>query len=247
MFLKVEEKNINQIHMDYEKAMGKLFRELNLKANQRDLIRAFILVSKGEKEFEASFAELAAVFSKKKENQSRPDTTARNAFKGLEKWQEESKMELIRVKSVGKRINNIKKGGKIEYVKTKYEFVMLDELVKVLHSDSENLDSAIKQVLEKIKTEYKPVEKTKKYHPLHNLKKAKNNIFTKLRRIFEYANEAGLKPMQKAEEILNEGLKILEELNAEQEDKQNRAKFIKNFESQFEQDKSSKEKEKVTE
>jgi hypothetical protein len=200
-------------YIKYEEALGKFFKQLDMKANQCQLIRAFILVSKGETEFEASFAELAGVFHKRKANESRPDSKARNAFKGLLKWQEEHKMELIRVLRKGQRIQN--DDGTIDYVKTKYEFVILDELVKVLHSNSEDLEAVIDQTLIKIKTKYKPVERTKAYHPRHLLRKAKKTIYTKLRKIFELAVQSGINPTEECQRVLNESWEIYNELEEE--------------------------------
>jgi hypothetical protein len=215
-------------YIKYEEALGKFFKELELNPNQCQLIRAFILVSKGETEFEASFAELANVFHKRKANESRPDSKARNAFKGLLKWQEEHQMELVRVLRKGQRIQN--DDGTIDYVKTKYEFVILDELVKVLHSNSKDLETVIKETLIKITAQYKPVEKTKAYHPRHLLRKAKKTIHTKLRKVFELATQSGINPAEECQRVLNESWKIYNELEEDWTEQQNREKYKAEFE-----------------
>lgn len=224
---KGKEDNIDS-YIKYEKALGNFFKELELKANQCQLIRAFMLVSKGETEFEASFAELSDVFRKRKSNQSRADSTARNAFKGLQSWQEEHQMELVRVLKKGHQIRN--NDGTIDYVKTKYEFVILNELVKVLHSNSENLETVINQTLVKIKAQYRPVEKTKAYNPRHLLRKAKNTIYTKLKRIFELATQAGADPTIECQKVLNDSWSIYNKLEEDWTEQQNREKYKAEFE-----------------
>ncbi|MCA1625697.1 MAG: hypothetical protein LC768_13735 [Acidobacteria bacterium] len=212
----------------YEEALGKFFKALDLKPNQCQLIRAFVLVSKGKTEFEASFAELAGVFHKRKANKSRPDSTARNAFKGLLKWQKEHQMELVRVLKPGHRVQN--DDGTFDCVKSKYEFVILDELVKVLHSNSEDLETVIDQTLTKIKAQYKPVEKTKAYHPRHLLKKAKKTISTKLRKVFELAVQSGVDPAEECQRVLNDSWNIYKELEEDWTEQQNREKYKAGFE-----------------
>jgi hypothetical protein len=215
-------------YIKYEAALGKLFKELDLKANHCQLIRAFILVSKGKPEFEASFAELGSIFNKSNEKQSRLDSKARNAFNGLEKWQAEHQMQLIRVLRKGKRVQNA--DGTIDYVKTKYEFVILNELVKVLHSNSEDLEKVIEQTLIKIKAQYKPVEKTKSYHPRHLLRKAKNTIYTKLGKVFELAIKAGIDPAEECQKVLNASWGIYNELEVDWTEQQNRERHKAEFE-----------------
>ncbi len=229
--------------INYEAALGKFFKELNLKANQCQLIRAFVLVSKGKKEFEASFAELGSVFNKKNENQCRPDSTARNAFKGLMKWQEEHKMELVRVLRKGQRTDN---NGMFTYIKTKYEFVILDELVAVLYSNSENLDSVIERTLIKIRQQYKPVAKAKSYHPNHSFRKAKKTIFTKIEVLFDLAIAAKTDPVSRCQKVLTECQEVLDRREGAWIQTQNREKFKEEFESLMSMNQEAKEQESVT-
>jgi hypothetical protein len=235
----MEEKvNLHKELINYEKAFGRFFKELDMKPNHCQLIRAFVLVSEGKTVFEASFADLASVFHKKELRNPRPDTNARNAFRTLLEWQEKHEIELIRVLKRGQRVE---KAGKYEYTKTQYEFVALEELVKVLYSDSESLESVVEEALIKIKAQYVPVKKARAYTPRHLLQKAKKTIYTKLERIFELAIRAGMHPTEECELMLRDSFKRLNELDDEYKEKQNRKEFINEFESKLDLEKRNLE------
>ncbi|MEK7723852.1 MAG: hypothetical protein AAB336_05855, partial [Acidobacteriota bacterium] len=74
------------------------------------------------------FTDLGNVYQKRN-SKSRVDSKARNAFKGLENWQNENQMQLIKVLAKGHKKND-KKTGQIDYVKSKYELSFLMNLSK---------------------------------------------------------------------------------------------------------------------
>jgi len=121
-------------YIKYEAKMLRIFRELQLKPNQCQLIRAFIVVSDGQPEFEASFSELEAITSKKGKSEKKT-ANVRNALKTLLEWQNKNQIELVRVLEKGKQITD--QDGRINYQKSKYRFILLNDLATVIYSDSE--------------------------------------------------------------------------------------------------------------
>lgn len=236
-----EKDNFFERVIEYEAKMMRLFKELGLKANQCQLIRAFIILSKGESEFEASFSEMDNLMQKAKNGNKK--RTSRYALNTLLDWQNENGFELIRVLRKGRRFTT--EEGTFDYSKSKYRFVVLKELVRILYSNAVNFDSEFDALMQTVKSEFKPVEKVKKHYPLHNLRKARKTVETKIKRIFELSKEAGLKPFDECMRLLSKCLNISEEMESEFQEKENRDKFIKNFEELLE-DESTQEKQEET-
>ena len=211
----------------YETKMMRLFKELELKANHQHLLRAFVIACKGEAEFEASFTELDSLMHKN----GKGSRKAANALKSLRKWQEEHGIELLRVVQPGQRKRVA--DGTFEYLKTKYRFVFLEEIINIFFHDSLNFEAALDELIEKLKAEYKGSVPKKKYSPKHNLKKAKNTIETKFRKAFELSMEAGLNPVNECRKIMDNIHNIFVELEAQTIGSDNRANFIMNFESKL--------------
>jgi hypothetical protein len=213
--------------ISYEAKMMKLFKELELKANQQQLLRAFVIACNGDTEFEASFTELDSLMHKK----GKGSRIAANALKTLGKWQEEHKIELVRVIQPGqrKRMDD----GTFEYLKTKFKFVFLEEIINVFYNDGADFEDALDELTKSVKAQFKGAVPKRKYHPRENLKRAKKTIETKFVRVYEFAMASGLNPVKQCQLVLENMHNILGELNAESTGKDNRAKFIMNFESKL--------------
>ena len=223
-----ERDNFFEKLINYEARMMQIFKELELKPNQCQLIRAFLIASKGKTEFEASFSELDALTNKKRKSEGKT-ANVRNALKTLLEWQDKNQIELIRVVRKGQQFKTNE--GIINYQKSKYRFILVSNLAEVLYSDSENFEIVFEELISKIRAEYKPALKLRKYHPNHNLTKVRKTIETKFKRTFELAKEAGKSPTYECKKVFRNVLNILRDLVIEETEKENREKFITEFES----------------
>jgi hypothetical protein len=109
----------------------------------------------------------------------------------------------------------------------------LAELAKTLADNPENIETVVKATIARLKEQFVPVEKAKKYHPRRFMRIAKNTIFTKLRKAFLLAVEAGDDPVSYCQNILNDGWQILNGMESEYSAYQAREQFIADFESQL--------------
>jgi hypothetical protein len=219
--------------INYERVFSELLRELRLKAAQCELIRAFLTVSDRETEFEASNSDLARILYKTDGNyDKRLNGRVGYALDALQKWQEKHKTTLVQVVQKGGRENS-DTTGKLQYYKTKYKFVLLEEINKEIHSDSDNAEAVIENTLAALKKEFVPAAEKTEYHPRHLMKKAKKTIFTKFRKAFEKSAEAGDDPVSYCQGIVDECQRTLNTLESERTVKQNTDRFIKEFESKF--------------
>lgn len=214
-------------YINYETKMTQIFSELQLKPNHRHLIRAFIMVSDGQTEFEASFSELEALTNKTGKSE-RKTANVRNALRTLLEWQDENRIELIRVVKKGERIP---KNGVINYKKSKYKFILLSDLARVIHADSERFKTVFDELIAKIRSDFKPTVKARKYYPLHSLQRARKTVVTKIKRVFELSKEAGINPVIECKRVLNNALKMFKDLEIEETYRENRESFITEFES----------------
>lgn len=223
-------KEETKLNLVYERALTELFNRLNLKANHRELIRGFILISNGNSQFEVSYSELAnLLFGNEQTRKEALRERVRNWIDSLLKWQEHNNLQLIRVLEKGSRIPT--DDGRYDYQKPRYEFVLLDELIKTLYSDSEALEAELEALLARLAEQYKPVEKPEKYHPHHQMRKDRRLILTKMRRLFSLSVEAGDNPVEYCQRVLDEAVMLLDSLNASWTEEQNRNGFISDFES----------------
>lgn len=217
----------------YEKALTEVFRELTLKPAQCDLIRAFLIVSEGKVEFEASFFDLAKVNHKTNgDDYIKLRNNTRNALKVLKKWQEDNKLTLVEVVEVGSQ--NKRDKGKFIFKKSKYRFVLLAELAKEIQANPENLESIVRQTITKLKEQFTPIEKAKEYHPNYWIRIKKNTIFTLLKNIFNLAIKAEIdSPYDYCLEFLMRCREKLDGLQNDYSYQQNSDEFIKAFEAKL--------------
>lgn len=234
--------------IEYEKAFAELFKELRLKPAQCELIRAFLTVSKGQTVFEASFLDLARVNNKidgddYQQTCKRLNDSTRYAFSVLQNWQQENKLTLVKVVTKGRR--DIDTEGIFIYKKSKYQFVLLEELNKAIAENPDDVEAVITKMVAELKKTFVPVEKAKVFHPRGLMKRAKKTIYTKLTRVFRLAVSAGDNPIQYCQRILNDGWDILKELEAEYTDYQNREAYIANFENELNEEYEEEIKEEL--
>lgn len=232
----IENKSELENFIKYEKAFAELFKELRLKPAHCELIRAFLAVSKGQTEFEASFLDLARVNNKiegddYQQTCRKLNENTRYHFKTLQTWQEDNKLTLIKVITKGRR--DIETEGVFLYKKSKYRFVLLEELNKAIAEKPDGVEAVITKMITELKKTFVPVEKPKAYHPRRLMKIAKKTIYTKLTRAFRLAVSANDNPVEYCQGILNEGWNILNELETEYTVYQNREAYITNFENEL--------------
>jgi hypothetical protein len=219
--------------INYERVFSELLRELRLKPAQSELVKAFLTVSDRETEFEASNSDLARILYKTDGNYDKKlNGRVKYALDALEQWQKENKTTLVQVVRKGGRENS-DTTGKFQYYKTKYKFVLLEEINKEIHSDSDNAEAVIENTLAALKKEFVPAAEKTEYHPRHLMKKAKKTIFTKFRKAFEKSAEAGDDPVSYCQGIIAGCQKMLTTLQSERTVKRNTDSFIKEFESKF--------------
>lgn len=230
-----QDNNNFQSHIGHERLFNDLFRELGLNAAQAQLIRAFLIASKGEVEFEASFTNLADICYKTGGKYDKTyNERVKYAVKTLLNWQDENKITLIQVTRKGARVEDDE--GTKKYVPSKYKFILLAELAKELYKDSDDFEPVIKKVIQSVKEKFVPREKTRNYHPNHKIKKFKNTIFKLFQHIFDLTIKAGDEPVSKCRRILDKCEELLTDLENEWTAYQNREKFIAAFEKKIHPD-----------
>jgi hypothetical protein len=216
-----------------EKQINTFLIEVGLKPNQRELIRAFIAVSKGSPYFEVSYKDLGAiVYGGNLENKAeckRASDKIRNNIKTLLKWQGANRLEIIQIVTVGNRVKT--DDGQFNYNKTRFYFSLLDEILKSISFDStETLEISVEAVIEKLKEKYQPVERRKSYHPNHKIQKAGKTLLTTMDNIFKLNIEAKSNPVESCQRFLRELNKRFEELSSDWLDQQSGEKVIADFE-----------------
>lgn len=216
--------------LHYEKVLNAFFRRLGLKSNQCQLIRAFLEVSQGNKCFETSYLELADIlFGKDAASKNTLKKRIEEWRKVLIAWQQKNGLELIRIVKKGNKKET--QTGRFDFHKTKYEFVMLDELLKLAVSSSSNIGDDIEQLISRFNGQWKLAEKVKKYHPRHQIKKNKKDILTKFEKIFELMVEIDENPVDYCRNILNKARGLLNEMEDKWIEQQNRENIISKFEN----------------
>jgi hypothetical protein len=218
--------------IDLEKVFFELFGELKLKPAQCQLIRAFLIISNGKNEFEASFTDLANVLYKTKGYDKKGYNNARNAVKALKKWQQKHEITLVELLETGSKVNDIIK-GKTEYKKSKYRFAALGKIAEAYSENPADLKAIVKSAVEELKKDFVPAEPKKKYQPNRLIKDAKKTIYTKLGRIFELAIQLGEEPYNLCKPILDDCLDILNHLDSKYKVHKNRDSFITKFEREY--------------
>lgn len=228
-----ENKNKIESFIRYEKALNEFFRALHLTATLCQFIRALIMICGGNKEFEASANDFAGILYAKNPERKRQDVDkVRYALKVLKQWQEVNQITLVEIIEPGGRVKN--ENNLYDYKKTKYEFVGLDELVSIMYSDSENIDETIQNVLDRLKEQYQPAKKRKKYHPNHTKRIDKNTIKTKLKKVFDLSIEAGMNPVEECQRLIENCQTLLNGWELEWMEEQHKQNLINEFESMFE-------------
>ena len=221
------EKKIKKLIKRYEDTVFSFFRELNVPLKFREIIRAYIVASDGHTYFEASHTDLTNILFRRSAtgfgaNRERVRSNAR----ALQKWQEEKGVLLIRVIEEGrKKVVD----GKPEYLKTQYELVLLNELVKVLYNcPSKEIKARVKEVVASMK-EINVPENAKKTPVKYLMQRNRSTIFTKFGLVLEQAKEMNLDPVKVGEHLLSELETTYNEVVERLTEKQNRERRISEF------------------
>ncbi len=221
---------MENVNTKYEVVLSELLKKFGLKPNHCQLIRAFITASKGESRFEVSSADLAYILFNDNSTKLRANKEKVSYWlETLQKWQEKNSLELIRIVEKGSREET--ENGRFAYHKSKYEFVMLGEFVKLLDSEQENLEADLESAVLRLRGQYQPSGKPAPYHPRHLRKKAKKTIFTLLKSIFDYSVQVEENPVESCQDVLNNAWEKLNAMEGEWSEQQNREKRIAEFEA----------------
>lgn len=147
----------------------------------------------------------------------------------LLKWQETSGLEIIRIVTLGNRVQMT--DGTFNFNATRYHFILLDEILKMIPADSaESFEVSFEKVVEVLKDKFQPTEKRRDYHPNHKIQKAINTIITKIETVFALNIEAKSDPIKSCERLLREANKKVEQLCIEWKEQKAREGAIDNFE-----------------
>lgn len=217
-----------------ETLINSLLTEVGLKPNQRELVRACIAVSEANPYFQASFKDLAAIVYGQNAVENRAECKRatdkiRNNIKTLQNWQEANGLDIIQIVTLG---NRIKTGdGQFKYNKTRFYFLLLDEILKSIPLDSaESFEVSVGIIIEKLKEQHQPVERRKPYHPNHKIQKAGKTLLTNLDNIFNWNIEAKSDPIKSCERFLEQLNERFKRLSSVWKEQQSREKAIVDFE-----------------
>jgi bifunctional DNA primase/polymerase-like protein len=212
----------------YEETIFSFFRELNLPTKFREIVRAYIVASDGNTIFEASYNDLTNILFKRSPLRFQGNKNrTRSNVRALKKWQQDNGVEIVRILEEGK-IRRTSDGSE-EYLKTKYELVLLDELVQVIYTcPSQEINKRVKEVVAKMK-EINVPEKNKKTPTLFKLQRTRSTLFTLFGKSLEQAKEINLDPIKYGERLLTELNGTFNELAELLTEKQNRERRISEF------------------
>ncbi len=223
------DKHIKRLIKKYEATVFSFFRELNLPLKFREIIRAYILASGGETVFEASYKELTDILFKKNPARLQANREAVRYNVGeLQRWQKKHEVELIRVLEKGRKISH--PDGNEEYQKTKYQLVMLEELVKVLYGyPADEIEARVREAVARMRENY-VCDSEKKRVPTHfMLQRNRRTIFTKFGKVFEQAEESNLNPVEECQALIFDLQVLLDEISSVRDEKQKRDRYISAF------------------
>jgi bifunctional DNA primase/polymerase-like protein len=221
------EKQIKKLIKRYEDTIFSFFRELNLPLKFREIIRAYIVASDGNTFFDASHTDLTNILFRRSATGFRANRErVRSNVRALQKWQEEKGVLLIRVIEEG---NKKVVDGKPEYLKTKYELVLLNELVKVLYNcPSNEIKARVKEIVARMK-EINVPENSKKTPIKYLMQRNRSTIFSIFGKVLVQAKELNLDPVKVGEHLLSELETTLSEMAQTSIEKQSRERRISEF------------------
>jgi hypothetical protein len=223
------DKQIKKLIKRYEATVFSFFRELNLPLKFREIIRGYILASDGETVFEASYNELTDVLFKRAAARlpSNREMVRYNA-EALQKWQDKHKVELIRVLQKGRKIS--RPDGSEEYQKTKYQLVLLEELVRVLYGCPENeMKSRVKEAVARMRGNYTPDDHKRQVPTRFMLERNRRTILTKFGRVFEQAEQVNLNPVEECQALIFKLQARLDEITSVRDEERKREGYISAF------------------
>lgn len=214
----------------FHKGLTELFASIGLKPSHRELVRAFLDASDGSSRLEISKSELSVRIFKASDASS--EAKVQYALKKFFEWQAKNGVTFIRLVTNGRQERTAK--GAFTYSKPVYEFVMLKPLVTAMATDEyDDLEEIFRTMFDELESG-KPSQLVKPFRrPEWKLRQAKKTILTKIVKVFENADEAGLLPLVQCNQVLAEARRKVEELYQTREEKKNRELFIKQFEAKL--------------
>jgi hypothetical protein len=218
----------------------KFLKKLSLKANQRELVMALWEISKGCVYFEASYLDLACILNginqfneaeieKLRIDKSKFIDKIRYALRKLIEWQTSTGLQLIQVIENG----NLKQmsDGSIIYNKTKYRFVLLENLRNALNSGYDDLQSYLDKLVKDSNQNNNPLPQKSKYPLNLQRRRDRNNIITKFEKVFWLSVESGGNAPRYGQKLITKLQQLLVDLEIELEEKQIEDKIISDFKS----------------
>lgn len=233
------EKQVKSLVKKYEDTIFSFFRELGVPLKFREIIRGYILASGGEIVFEASYSELTDILFKRTAGrlQSNRDVVRYNA-ESFQEWQKKHRVELIRVIEKGRKVTH--QDGSEEYQKTKYQFVLLDELVKVLYGcPAEEMRARVNEAVARMRANYVPDDTKKKVPTFYMMRRAQKTILTKFGKVFEQAEELNRNPVEVCQKLIFDLQTALDEISTQREEKHRRDCYVSAFQTSLTPDEAT--------
>lgn len=212
----------------YEATLNKLFKELRMKGVLPNFLRALLIASQERTRFEIAHTKLAEIFCPEETDDKKAKSRVRYAIKKLKEWQKKNKCTLVKVTPGRKAADE---DGVVEYVKSRYELLLLKGVVEAFSCETEEeRKTKIEDTLTKIKSEYKPPEAKKKYIPLKAVKAARKTIIGKIKAIYDLAPQIpNFEPRKYFKRVLAEARKQIDNLQLEYEQKKNMEAILREY------------------
>lgn len=235
MNIQIEENGVkvNLTAEDKEKIIERL-KDNGLRVHQQKIVEVLLKISDGRFHFRASYKSLSEFLYQKTEDRKQQHNNrgkVRNLLRGLEKWQNESCIEVIKVEEGTKKPTS---NGQFDYYESKFEFVLLEDLVKRMRLyPDEGFETSLDKVIERSRDTYEPTERFNPVSSEAQIKRDKKTAITKIKKVFDAIAENGGDAQVECGEVLNEANFLLNEWSDDLREIQNRKKRIEKFESRI--------------
>ena len=223
------ERKIKKLITKYEETIFAFFRELKIPTRYREIVRAFIIASGGETVFEASYRELTNILFKSSSLDYEANrASVRHTVKNLLRWQKNRQIQLVRLIEKGRK-KKLPEGGE-EYLPSRYELILLDELVKVLHEgERKGMEQRIKEAVARIKGSYVPEPDKPEVAPRYMMERWRKSAMTLFGKTMEQAEALNINPVEYGRQFLSDLSEAFCEFEEEYFERQNRRRRIEDF------------------